>query len=157
MRLLLVRHAVAEPRAEGHSDAERALTRAGRARFRRGSLPWLAERGPFDRLLHSPWRRAAQTAAMMKECLEDGAAPESLAALAQPPDAAALAQCGGARVCAVGHQPWLTELAALACCGAPAVEFAARIALRKGGAILLEGELTPGAMRLLELFAPPRR
>lgn len=157
MRLLLVRHAAAEPRAEGRPDEERALTREGRARFRRFSLPWLAEHGPFDRLLHSPWRRAAETAAMMKECLDDGADPEPLAALARAPDAALLAHCAGDRVCAVGHQPWLTGLAVLACCGAAAPERSACIALRKGGALLLEGELTPGAMRMLELFAPPRR
>lgn len=155
VRLVLVRHAVAAD--EAPSDAERALTADGRERFRKRSLPWLAAHGPYDRVLHSPWKRAAQTAEMMKDCLGAGARLEACAALARPPDAATLAACAGERVAAVGHQPWLVELAALACFGPGGVGLAGRIALRKGGALVLEGELKPGAMRWLELYSPARR
>lgn len=154
MRLLLVRHAIAEPAAAG-GDRARALSDEGRARFLAASLPWLARHAPFDRLLHSPWRRAAQTAELMRALVGGGGAPESCAALAAPPDAAALGALAGARVAAVGHQPWLAGLAALACFGDEAL--GAAFALRKGGGILLEGEARPGAMRLRELFAPPAR
>lgn len=156
MRLFLVRHAIAE-RDGPAGDAARPLSAAGRAEFAAHALPWLAERGPFDALRHSPWLRAAQTAEMIRAAAPFDAAPEPCAALAAPPDSDALAAAGrgGARVVAVGHQPWLSGLAALACFGDAAL--GSGIALCKGGVLALEGEPIPGGMRLREAFAPPRR
>ena len=154
MRLLLVRHAIAESLTDAASDPDRALTPAGRTRFQRDSLPWLERQGMCDRLLYSPWRRARQTAALLRALLVPSAAMEPCEALAAPPDERTLGLLAAERVVAVGHQPWLAQLAVIACFGKGAEDFSERIALRKGGALLLEGEFKPGAMRLMALFSP---
>ncbi|MEE8408192.1 MAG: histidine phosphatase family protein, partial [Myxococcota bacterium] len=62
MDLYLIRHAIAEERRPGLEDPERQLTDEGKLRFERAvaGLQKLGVR--FDRLYHSPWIRAAQTA-----------------------------------------------------------------------------------------------
>ena len=82
MDLFLIRHAIAEERGEGLPDAERALTHKGRARFKL-VVRSLARSGfRFDRVYHSPWLRAVQTAELLAP-LNDGPLVESRAWLAR--------------------------------------------------------------------------
>lgn len=149
--LFLFRHAIAEPRQGGASDAERPLTRDGRRRFQ-DAVRGLDRFGlRFDRCVHSPWVRAAETAELLTP-LVDGpiVATEQLAAPTSP---ALLAELEGDRVAVVGHEPWLGELVALLLHGDPTHGHAYRF--RKGGAAWLDGRLAPAGMRMCG-FLPPK-
>lgn len=152
MQLFLVRHAIAVPQAEGLPDAERPLSDEGRKRFRQvvRGLDRLDVR--LDRVLHSPWTRAVETADLLSRILVGESAVE--VGLAREPDAelaARLAQ--GERVAAVGHEPWMSELLALLVTGSKA--HAARFGFRKGQVAWLEGEAKPRGMALVAAL-PPR-
>jgi len=161
LRLLLVRHGIAEPAGAGRPDAERRLTARGARRLRR-SVAGLQRAGcTLDHLLHSPWRRAAQSAEIVATLLVDAEArsPGPCAALAQEPGAALLkllvelASTGGRPVVAlVGHEPWLTQLAAWLAGLTPQAQ--GGLDLRKGGVIVLEGLPQPAGMQLTALLAP---
>ena len=59
----LIRHAIAE---DGPDDAARPLSKEGRRRFRK-SVATLARLGVrFERVLHSPKRRALETAELLR-------------------------------------------------------------------------------------------
>ena len=151
MRVYVVRHAAAEEKRAGKPDAARALTPKGRARFAETArgLERLGVR--FDRLLHSPKRRAAETADALA-ALVDGkcaAAP----GLARAPDAALLESIRGERVALVGHEPHVSALVAWLVVGAP--ELGERFGMKKGGVVALEGAMRPGGMRVVA-FLPPR-
>lgn len=75
-----------------------------------------------------------------------------LPALAASPHAALFDELAGDVVSVVGHEPWLSELIALALVGR---SDGARFVLRKGGVAWLDGEPRAGAMSLRALF-PPR-
>src|SRR5262245_28298361 len=62
MDLVVVRHAIAEERSAGLPDEERALTPRGRRRMRLAVDGLRRLKLRFDRVLHSPLKRAAQTA-----------------------------------------------------------------------------------------------
>lgn len=149
--LFVFRHAAAEPRHEGADDAARPLTREGRRKFHDAVLGLDRIDVRFDRVVHSPWVRAAETAELL-EPLVDGpiVATERLAA---PVDVALLEELGGEHVAVVGHEPWLGELVALLLHGAPDQGHAYRF--RKGGAAWLDGHLAPGGMHMLG-FLPPK-
>jgi phosphohistidine phosphatase len=151
--LILIRHAAAVSRDEAGAgaDAERALTKEGKREFEAGTLAILrAADWRFDRLLHSPWRRAEQTAALLAPLCEHE--PEATAGLAAPPRAEFLLELSGGRVAAVGHQPWLGELAALLCLGRSARGLNEKLVVGKGAALWLRGDLSPGGMRLRALW-----
>ncbi len=149
MKLYLIRHAIAadEPRDD---DPKRPLTKEGRQKFEQvvEGLDALGVR--FDRLFHSPWLRAVQTAELLAPLAkgELHVSPE----LAEPPGRELLQALERETVAAVGHQPWLTELIALLLSGS--VEGGLRYELKKGGVALLEGEPKPGAMVLRGLYSP---
>lgn len=157
LHLTLVRHAPAAPRPDevppdeaARLDASRALTRAGRRKFR-GVVAALRRAGlRFDRLAHSPHRRAAETAEMLMPLVDGAARAEPL--LAAPPSERLLARLSGERLVLVGHQPWLGELAAWLAFGDRAQ--AAALSWRKGGVVLLEGEARPRGMQLLAVLPP---
>jgi phosphohistidine phosphatase len=150
MELLIIRHAPAVPRREGKEDELRTLTSRGRERFQRAvrGLESLGVR--FDRLLYSPWKRAAQTAELLKP-LVDGksVATEHLAVLPRP---ALLGQLRGQRIAVVGHEPWLTQLLAWLTVGD--AHFGTHFELKKGGVAWLEGTAKPGGMTLKALLTP---
>jgi phosphohistidine phosphatase len=150
MRLYIVRHAVAEPGERGRSDAARALTPRGRARFRRtvAGLRRLGVR--FDRLYHSPKLRAVETADLLGRLVrgETAVTPH----LARPPGAGLLGAVRGDQVALVGHEPWLGALAAWLVTGDR--RRGAQFGLKKGGVLVLEGDLRPGAMRLVAALPP---
>jgi phosphohistidine phosphatase len=160
MDLLVIRHAIAidrdDPRAPA-DDADRPLTRRGRRRLR-SAVRGLARLGVgVDRVLHSPWTRAAETADLLGPIVEGdlAGARRATTLLTQSPRAelyTELAGLGG-RAAVVGHQPWLGELIAALTVGA--AHLGGALDLRKGGVAWLDGDPTPGGMRL-RAFLPPR-
>jgi phosphohistidine phosphatase len=151
MILFIVRHAIAEDRAPGLLDSERALTKKGKKRFARvvAGLPGAGV--DIDVVLHSPWRRAVETAEMITFARRWRAEE----ALARAPDEALLdaIKDAGSHVAVVGHEPWLTELIAWLTTGERAL--GNRFELKKGAVAALDGAPSPGAMRLCALY-PPR-
>lgn len=147
---------MAQERSAGLDDAERALTPAGRRAFRSGTLAQLRRaEWSFGQILHSPWRRAAETAALLAPLGERK--PRALAGLAAAPRAELLPSLAGECVAAVGHQPWIGELAALLIWGERRSGLAERLKIGKGAALWLRGDLSPGGMQLRALWpAAPR-
>ncbi len=136
--LFLFRHAAAGPAdladldrfgADG-ADARRGLTRRGRRRFRRFARALGDDGVRFDLLLHSPWRRAVETAELLTP-LTTGRT-EVTGALAMAPGPELDAALTGTGVAVVGHEPWLSALLARLT-GAPE----GLIRWRKGGLVWL--------------------
>jgi phosphohistidine phosphatase len=136
-RLILMRHghSLSPGEAGVGSDALRPLSEKGQRDVPRMAAELKRREGKPALILHSPLRRAAQTAALAAEALE-GVAPEVFTPLDNtlPPDQvlAHLAERAGkaAAVLAVGHQPQLGELAA--------VLARAVLDIRPGGVVALE-------------------
>lgn len=155
MELFLVRHAIAVDRSPDIPDAERPLTARGEQRFRRvvRGLARLDLR--LHHLLHSPWTRAAHTAALMQPLVRAPLEPTPL--LAEPPGQALLDRVArfpeAARIGLVGHEPWLGALLSLLLTAT--TDHTAHFALKKGGVAWIEGYPRPGAMTLRALL-PPR-
>jgi phosphohistidine phosphatase len=154
MDLYLVRHAIAAEASPGGLDSERALTADGRARFER-SVVGLGHLGLVaDLCWHSPWRRAAETAQLLRPVLRAEPVAEPL--LAATPGKALLTRLSKASqqetLALVGHEPWLGELAAWLCFGDSAL--ASGLALRKGGFLWLRGEPLVGGMALEAALKP---
>lgn len=152
MQLFLVRHAIAVPSAEGVPDAGRPLTDEGRKRFTRAvrGLDRIGIR--LDRVLHSPWTRAVETAELLDRILDGEFEVEP--ALARDPDADLPARLArGERVAAVGHEPWMSELLALLVTGDTG--HADRFRFKKGQVAWLEGEPRIRGMQLVASL-PPR-
>ena len=114
--LILLRHAHAEPAAEGQADIDRPLTPQGLAEAQAAGR-WLAEQKLVpDRVLCSPARRARETLEAVLESLgnveqrlEDGIYEGTSGILAELADANRDAE----RLLVVGHNPGLERLAAL--------------------------------------------
>ncbi|MBM3989493.1 MAG: phosphohistidine phosphatase [Planctomycetes bacterium] len=150
MQILLVRHAIAHARSPSGLDAERALTPEGRLEFERIASA-LAERGLRPRrVLHSPWRRSHETAALLAARFQ--AVCEPCPELAEAPSAELLVRMGSADVALVGHEPWISALAAWLVTGKR--EHAAGFPFERGGCALLEGRAVPREARLVA-FLPP--
>jgi phosphohistidine phosphatase len=121
MLLLLIRHAQAAQQDEARypDDTLRPLVPKGRKMQRRMSRE-LRKRGLIpSRVYSSPWRRAWQTARIV---IAETGLPKSARlpceALAAAPDLDALAAEVGAveadeTIALVGHEPWMSALAAL--------------------------------------------
>ena len=104
-----------------------------------------------DRLYHSPWRRAVETAELLAPVLDGEAI--SNPALAQPPRPDLLATIAGERVALVGHQPWTGALVAWLTTGA--LDDGSTFAFKRGGVAWLEGQPQPGQMAL-RAFLPTK-
>ena len=153
LELFVVRHAIAEERSSRKDDVARALTPDGRERFERG-VKGLERLGlAFDRIDHSPWLRAVQTAELLLPLLDERGSTRVCAELAAPPSGTLLEGLGEGRVAVVGHEPWLSELVAWLVSGDAGD--GAGFEMKKGGVAWLEGEPRPGAMTLRALL-PPR-
>lgn len=146
MDLFLIRHAIAE---DGADDAARPLSDEGTKRFRQEVKGLEALGVRFDRLLHSPKRRAVETAELLAP-LVDGEYEVS-ALLTEAPSDKLFAQLHGGAVALVGHEPYLSALLAWLVVGAPDE---GDFVLKKGGLARLEGEPEPGGMRLVALLPP---
>lgn len=146
MELTLIRHALAE---DGADDSARPLSKKGRRRFAR-SVKTLGALGfRFDRVLHSPKRRALETAQLLRPLCEGDLEPTPL--LAREPGVELWELLEGERLAVVGHEPHLSALLAWLVTGEPS---GANFELKKGGVAQLEGEPGPAGMRLCALLSP---
>lgn len=119
LRLLLLRHAHAEPAAPGQSDLERPLSATGEAEAE-AAASWLAGRGWPARALCSPARRTRQTLARLldrsgyldtrEEPAIYEASPGTLIEVIER-------HRGAGSLLVVGHNPGLECLVALLCSG----------------------------------------
>lgn len=160
MRLLFIRHAIAEERDEwaksGQPDSDRPLTDRGRARMRR-SARGLARLLPRpDLIATSPYVRAAETAAIVSKGF-GGPEPVELTALVPGVEFADLvtwlrAQKATGIVALVGHEPHLSGALCYFLTGRREGFFD----FKKGGAALVQlaDPPTPGVARLLWTMEP---
>ncbi len=157
MKLLVLRHEIAEPR-EGSpdADAKRALTDEGRKRAERAARALARIVGEVDLLASSPLRRARETADALAAELDDVEVTE-VDALAPGHSPAAIAgwlgaQEGVEQAAIVGHEPDLSQLVAWLVSGLST----SWLELGKGGACLVElpDRIAPGQGRLLWLLRP---
>lgn len=151
MQVFLVRHAIALPPGSPgiQSDADRPLTLPGRERFRRAVQGLGALGVELSGIVTSPWVRARETAELLGSLQGEPAPPRTSDLLCTPPGAATLGLFADG-VALVGHEPWLSELLALACFGGPGAAPGIRFA--KGAVARLEGTPTPGGMWLRALW-----
>lgn len=151
VHIYLVRHAIAEPRGDKWADEDRPLTLEGIERFERSVKGLRKLKVEFDAVLHSPWRRAVETAQRLTPVLGGGRRAET-AELAMPPRRELLELIHGESVAVVGHQPWLADLLAWLTTGD--VDLGERFVLKKGGVAWLDGEATPGGCALRAVWTP---
>lgn len=149
MDLFLVRHAIAEERKAGLPDAERALTDKGYSRFKLVVRTLVRSGFRFDRVYHSPWLRAVQTAELLAP-LNDGPMVE-VEGLAVPPHPDFLASLEGEHVACVGHEPWISDALSLLTTGNPNGSW---LRFKKGGVAWLRGAPNPASMELRALLPP---
>jgi len=150
MQILLVRHAIASASSPSGHDAERALTAEGRVEFEQVASA-LAARGCRPELvLHSPLVRARETAEILSTALSVPLQP--CPELADAPTAELLAELRTRSVALVGHEPWISALAAWLVTGRR--ELGPMFPFERGGCALLEGRPVPGEARLVA-FLPP--
>ncbi len=154
---MLVRHATATDGAPpGGTDADRPLVAKGIAQARRLAEALDAWGLRPDRVLASPWLRAAESGELLRG--EPAASLVLLGALAAPGAAAQSAAIAAALaptdrvVVVVGHEPWMSELAAWSLTGR---DDGLRIAYRKAAALVATGVPGPGGL-MLEAFVPAR-
>lgn len=104
----------------------------------------------FSRMLHSPKKRAVQTAELL-EPLVDGAVT-STDLLMKAPSQALLAFLAHDGLVAVGHEPHLSALVGLLVMGH--VREGKRFEIKKGGVVRLEGHVEEAGMKVTGLWAP---
>ncbi len=147
MQILLVRHAIADPAGP---DAERALTDAGRRQFERVAAAVAGRGWRSQQILHSPLRRARETAEILGRALS--APLEACPELADAPCAELLGRLSAPSVALVGHEPWMSALTAWLVTGRR--ELGHAFPFERGACALLEGRAMPGEARLVG-FLPP--
>ena len=138
MRVLVIRHAIAEDPRDGQSDAERALTKAGRRKMREAAAGLRRVVEHIDVLGASPLVRAAQTAEIVSKAY-DGLAVSVVEALKPGKPLKSVLQWiqghpADATVALVGHEPQLGLLVSWLLSGEQRRSF---VRFRKGGACLL--------------------
>ena len=154
----MIRHAIAAPREDYADDAARPLTGKGVKRFKRVVRGLDALGVELCCVLHSPWRRAVETAELMGPIVkgELAAALRPTDLLIAPPRAELLGEISTAAaegaVAVIGHEPWLGELIATLCFAD--ARRGEQVPLRKGGVAWLDGTAAPGGMVLRALLPP---
>lgn len=152
MQLFVIRHAVAEEAEPDRDDAARELTRVGKAKLRRAVRGLRALEIQFERILTSPWQRAAQTAELLAPIANHG--PVTTELLTRPPraDLLALISERNETTAVVGHEPWLGELVAWLAFGD--TRHGDALVIKKGGVLWLEGTVVPGGMQIRASIPP---
>src|SRR5437867_2277568 len=114
MNVLIVRHAIAVDAEPGQPDADRELAPEGVRRFK-SAVKGLRQLGwQLDRVIASPWRRAAATAKLLEPITDGETITTEL--LCDRPRAELLALIAEAApgenhaTAVIGHEPWLSEL-----------------------------------------------
>ncbi|MEK6608702.1 MAG: histidine phosphatase family protein [Myxococcota bacterium] len=149
MKLLVIRHAVAEDRESfartGEPDALRPLTIEGRRKMRAAARGLRRVAGRIDLLAASPLARAVQTAEIVRAAWGDVRTVVQPALLPGRAPAALLAWLRARRpsatIAVVGHEPDLGRLVGYLTAGLPRPV----VELRKGQACLLEFSRKPRA------------
>lgn len=159
MRLLLIRHAIAEEREDfartGKDDRLRPLSDEGRKKMKQNARGLRTVVPGIDLLATSPLTRAAQTAAIVDSVYGDLEEVEidELAPEATPDDFLRwLRQQKAGTVAAVGHEPSLSLILSWLLTG----DERRLHSFRKGGATLLDfaDEPAPGTATLLWALTP---
>ncbi len=160
MRVLIIRHAIAEDRETfaktGRDDFERALTKEGRSRMRAGAEGLRRVVKRLDVLAASGATRAVETAKIVAKAY-DGMRIAKVAALESGKPAKGVlkwlqGQPADATIALVGHEPQLGMLVSWLLAG----EQRSFVRLRKGSACLLEfpGAVKAGRATLLWVMTP---
>lgn len=155
MRILIIRHGVAEDREafakSTQEDALRPLTKAGRKKMRKAARGLAGLVPTLDVIASSPLLRAVQTAELVAEAF-DGTRVLQIAALSpRKPPAQLLewlqAHPPEATVALVGHEPHLSTFLCWLLTGLQE----SFVTLKKGGAAMLEANhpVTAGRAKLL--------
>ena len=148
MKLLVIRHAIAEDReahaASGHDDALRPLTVQGARKMKRGARGLRQIVPAIDTLVSSPYTRAFETAEIVRreygmDRVETSRALEPTVAVADA--ITALQSVQGDVVAIVGHEPQLSRLVTYLISGLDQ----SAVELKKGSACLVEFEGLPRA------------
>ena len=160
MRLLLVRHAIAEEREDfartGKDDRLRPLTDEGRKKMKQAARGLRSLVPEIDLLATSPLTRAAQTGAILDSVYGgiDVVETDELSPETTPEQFLRwLRQQKGDLISAVGHEPSLSQILGWLLTGTDRRLFA----FRKGGACLLEfadDEPAGGTATLLWALTP---
>jgi phosphohistidine phosphatase len=159
VELLVIRHGVAEDREEfaatGKDDSLRPLTKEGRWKMERGARALRRAIPSLNVIATSPFTRAAQTAKIVAAAYDD-VEVEQLDALTPEgrPHRRSSPGCASAEsddAC----RPWATSrTSGRSCTGcSPATPVEGRIAMKKGGACLLELDARPRAGKATLLWA----
>jgi phosphohistidine phosphatase len=160
MKLLVVRHAIAEDRdafaKTGREDGARPLTKEGRAKMREGAAGLRKLVPHIDLLATSPLARAIETAEIIAKAY-DGLKVVQVAPLTPTKPVNALlhwlqSQPPAATVALVGHEPHLGVFASWLLTGLQE----SFIELKKGSAVFLEleGDIKSGSAKLLWAMKP---
>jgi phosphohistidine phosphatase len=159
MKLLIIRHAIAEDREEfartGKDDRLRPLTDEGRKKMKQGARGLKRVAPAIDLLATSPLTRAAQTGAVL-DSVYGGLSEVEIAELS--PEASPVEFLSWLRkqtaenVAVVGHEPSISLILSWLLTGTEKRIFS----FRKGGACLLEfpGEVGAGTASLLWALSP---
>lgn len=156
MKLLLIRHAIAEEPEDfartGKDDRQRPLTDEGRKKMKQNAKGLREQVPAIDLLATSPLTRAAQTAAIL-DSVYGGLSEveiEELAPEASPTEFLRwLRKQKGETIAAVGHEPSLSLILSWLLTGTERRLFS----FRKGGACLLEFADEPAAGTATLLWA----
>jgi phosphohistidine phosphatase len=159
MKLLLLRHAIAEEQEEfartGKDDRWRPLTEEGRRKMKQGAKGLREIVPDIDLLAASPLTRAAQTAAIV-DSVYGGLSEveiEELSPEASPADFLRwLRKQKADTIAAVGHEPTISLILSWLLTGSQRRIFS----FRKGGACLIEfpGDVGAGTATLLWALTP---
>ena len=152
MQLFVIRHAAAEGAEPGPAGAARELTEAGKAKLRRAVRGLRALDIQLDRVLTSPWKRAAQTARLLEPVASAPAIATDLLAQSPRPELLALIAERAEPTCVVGHEPWLGELVSWLALGDP--RHGEALVIKKAGVLWLDGTPVPGGMQLRASIPP---
>lgn len=129
MEIYLVRHGIAEDSSASGRDADRKLTEEGAEKTERVAKAFAKKVPEIDVILHSPYRRARETAVIFSDVYPKaklvegkGLTPFDKAGFALP-QLEEIPQ--GKKVMLVGHEPHLSCLASLLITGSdrPVLEF----------------------------------
>ncbi len=162
MILYIVRHAIAEQRDSNSSeeeDSQRPLTDAGRKKFRQAAKGLRDMEIQIDRILSSPYLRAADTARILQKKLDLAKDQVVLLDDLSPtgdPDRLIkdIGEKFGAieNIALVGHEPGLSRLISVLLSGDPTLP----ITMKKGGVCCLSVEkLEYGRCATLEWLLAP--
>ena len=148
----MIRHAIAEDAAAGLDDARRQLTDEGEKQLKKVVKGLKKLDIQFERILTSPWARAARTAELLEPLCKT--APIATDLLCAPPRSELLAQIAehGDNTAVVGHEPWLSELVAWLAFGD--TRHGEAFILKKAGVFWLEGSAIPGGMSVKAMLPP---